>query len=64
MFMQLISSVCREHEEGCDYMMVECPNHAGCPQLLRKVSTIMVPHLLFTLKKLLDDMISLDNCMS
>nr|XP_034313400.1 E3 ubiquitin-protein ligase TRAF7-like isoform X7 [Crassostrea gigas] len=25
-----------EHEEACDYMMVECPNHAGCPQLLRK----------------------------
>lgn len=25
-----------EHEETCDYMMVECPNHAGCPQLLRK----------------------------
>ncbi|XP_048759557.1 uncharacterized protein LOC125669151 [Ostrea edulis] len=28
---------CRtEHEESCDYMMVECPNHTGCPQLLRK----------------------------
>ncbi|XP_061191803.1 uncharacterized protein LOC133200083 [Saccostrea echinata] len=28
---------CRvEHEDTCDYMMVECPNHTGCPQLLRK----------------------------
>lgn len=28
---------CRlEHEDTCDYMMVDCPNHTGCPQLLRK----------------------------
>lgn len=67
MFIQLISSVCREHEETCDYMMVECPNHAGCPQLLRKVRTIKAHQLLFTLKKyfsFLINMISLKKCMS
>ncbi|KAL4230818.1 E3 ubiquitin-protein ligase traf7 [Mactra antiquata] len=25
-----------EHEEDCDFMLVECPNNAGCPPLLKK----------------------------
>lgn len=26
----------REHEDECDFMPVDCPNHAGCPPLLKK----------------------------
>ncbi|XP_059145102.1 E3 ubiquitin-protein ligase TRAF7-like isoform X2 [Physella acuta] len=34
--MKLRMSQRKDHESDCDFMPVECPNNAGCPQLLKK----------------------------